>query len=234
MLKQFTYSYNDLKVERENLELLLGFAHNEVPDPFPFMIDAAFQEAPGLFEIRTGYRLVEPVYFHKEGNRMEVAGRFFSPGKTVFNQVRKAEKLVLFAGTAGEKISDRCRHLNQEGEAVYSYVLDVMGSVVAGKAIDKLADDLEKESAAQGYRISESYSPGYCDWSVAEQQQLFSFFPLGFLGIRLSDSSLMTPVKSVSGIIGIGPELKREGYQCRLCDDMDCMFGKIRRESRIG
>ncbi|HPT32086.1 MAG TPA: vitamin B12 dependent-methionine synthase activation domain-containing protein [Prolixibacteraceae bacterium] len=233
MLKQFTYSFDDLRLETRDLELLLGFQPSEVPDPFPQMIEQAIQEGPCLFDIRAGYRMTESVIFHRDDYLINIENRIFSPGKIVFNQTRKSERMFIYAGTAGPKITERCQALNREGEELYSYVLDVLGSVVAGKAAEKMADDLERELAPEGYSISESFSPGYCDWSVAEQQLLFSFFPAGFLGISLSPSSLMTPVKSVSGIIGAGHGLKREGYQCRMCDDDSCMWGKIRRGQTV-
>jgi hypothetical protein len=176
---------------------------------------------------------MESVVFHKETLQTEAGGQRFSTGKVVFAQTEKSARMAFFVGTAGPKVTERCHRLNLAGEAVYSYVLDLMGSVVAGKAIDKMTDDLEAEISKSGWHISESFSPGYCDWDVAEQQKLFSFFPPGFLGITLSSSSLMTPVKSVSGIIGMGPGMKRNGYQCFLCTDASCMFGKIRREDQL-
>jgi hypothetical protein len=232
-IHSFTYTFSDLAVESRDLELLLGFQPGDVPDPFPEMIASAFEEAPDLFEIKSGYRIMEPVTFHKQTLQTETGGQRFSTGKVVFNQTKKSLQMAFFMGTAGPKVTERCHGLNLSGDAVYSYVLDVMGSVVAEKAIDKMAEDLEAVVNKSGWHISESYSPGYCDWDVAEQQKLFSFFPPGFLGITLSSSSLMSPVKSVSGIIGIGPGLKRNGYQCLLCNDTTCLFGKIRRENQL-
>jgi len=84
-----------------------------------------------------------------------------------------------------------------------------------------------------GLHVSESFSPGYCSWDVAEQHKLFSFFPTNFCGITLSDSSLMKPVKSVSGIIGIGSDLNRKVHHCLICNDKTCMYGRIRREGII-
>jgi hypothetical protein len=232
-IRHFSYSFSDLSIEARDLELLLGFQPGDVPDPFPEMITSAFREAPDLFEIKSGYRIMEPVTFHEENLQTEAGGHRFSTGKVVFAQTEKSAQMAFFLGTAGPKVTERCHRLNLSGDAVYSYVLDVMGSVVAGKAIDKMADDLEAEVSRLGWHISESFSPGYCDWDVAEQQKLFPFFPPGFLGITISSSSLMSPVKSVSGIIGIGPGLKRNGYQCRLCNDASCLYGKIRRENRF-
>jgi hypothetical protein len=232
-IRSFSYTFSDLAIKPRDLELLLGFEPGDVPEPFPDMIYSAFQEAPDLFEIKSGYRIMESVAFHRETCEIEAGGQRFSTGKVVFSQMKKALKMAFFVGTAGNKVTVRCRDLNLSGNAVYSYVLDVLGSVVAGNAADKMSDDLEAELASSGWHVSESYSPGYCDWDVAEQQKLFSFFPPEYLGITLSPSSLMSPVKSVSGIIGIGPSMKRNGYQCFLCNDTTCMFGKIHRENKM-
>jgi predicted outer membrane repeat protein len=232
-IRQFTWNFSDLGITARDMELYLGFEPGNVPDPFPEMIEAAFSEAPELFEIRTGFRILDTIQFHRYNHATETGGVIFSTGKVVFSQTHKAVRLALFAGTAGHRVTERCRELNRLDESVYSYVLDVMGSLVAGKSVDRMMDDLEKDVSHSGWHISESYSPGYCDWDVSEQQKLFSFFPPGFLGISLSSSSLMSPVKSVSGLIGIGPGLKRNGYQCHLCNDTSCMFGKIRRDNQM-
>jgi hypothetical protein len=39
----------------------------------------------------------------------------------------------------------------------------------------------------------------------------------------------MHPIKSVSGITGIGKDCKQMGYQCNWCTDSDCFVGKIKR-----
>ncbi len=75
----------------------------------------------------------------------------------------------------------------------------------------------------KGLHVTNRYSPGYCGWSVAEQGMLFSFLPKNFCDIRLTESSLMIPLKSVSGIIGIGKELRRKGYKCDFCDIANCL-----------
>jgi hypothetical protein len=232
-IRQFTWDFGDLGITTRDMELYLGFEPGNVPDPFPEMIEAAFSEAPGLFEIRTGYRIMDTVQFHRDNHTTETEGVIFSTGKVVFSQMQKAIRLAFFAGTAGQRVTERCRELNRLDESVYSYALDVMGSLVAGKSVDRMMDDLEADVSHSGCYISESYSPGYCDWDVSEQQKLFTFFPPGFLRITLSSSSLMSPVKSVSGIIGIGPEMKRNGYQCHLCTDTSCFYGKIRRENQM-
>jgi len=35
---------------------------------------------------------------------------------------------------------------------------------------------------------------------------------------------LMNPIKSVSGLIGIGRDVKYSPYQCNLCDSKNCIY----------
>lgn len=224
--RQFDFQFEELEISALDLEILMGFHPEELPEPFPEMISSAMGEAPQLFEIKAGYRRIQNMEFLQESRQIKVGDLIFSPGKIIFSQVRKAVEIAFFAGTAGERVTSRCQQLNLRGDSVYSYVLDALGSVVAEKAVEKMMDLMVFNSGKSG--ISESFSPGYCNWDVAEQHMMFSLLPPRFCGISLSPSSLMNPVKSVSGIIGIGPEMKRSGYHCHHCNDKNCIYRKLR------
>ena len=74
-----------------------------------------------------------------------------------------------------------------------------------------------------GWKRTNRFSPGYCEWATDEQRMLV---PL--LGnpnpcrVRLNESALMWPVKSVSGIIGLGENVSYHDYACRLCQLTHC------------
>ena len=82
-----------------------------------------------------------------------------------------------------------------------------------------------------GLKITNRYSPGYCGWDVSEQKKLFKILPEKFCGIELTDSCLMHPIKSVSGIIGIGKSVKFNEYTCNLCDEADCLYRNLRHKT---
>jgi cobalamin-dependent methionine synthase I len=100
----------------------------------------------------------------------------------------------------------------------------VVGSEMVEGAMDMVQDELEKEMKQQNMGITDRYSPGYCDWQVSEQPKLFSLLPEKFCGISLSESCLMYPIKSVSGVIGIGPKAERKGYICSFCNMKNCIY----------
>ena len=89
---------------------------------------------------------------------------------------------------------------------------------------------IRSDAEERGLGATRRFSPGYCGWSVAEQQELFSFLPDAFCGVTLTPSSLMIPVKTVSGIVGLGPGVVRSAYHCHVCDDDRCYHRRIELE----
>ena len=112
----------------------------------------------------------------------------------------------------------------KEGDLLRGYVYDVIGSEVVEGAADRIQEVLKRTEGAKGKNISNRFSPGYCGWDVADQHKLFSFFKDNFCGITLTESALMNPIKSVSGLIGIGRDVKYSPYQCHLCDSKNCIY----------
>lgn len=230
MTKEFEYTFEELQITPENLHQLLGFENNEVPEPFSSYIHTAITKAPELCEIKGGYKVFNSITINTKNATIQINSEIFSPAKIVITQLKQANSAALFLCTAGAKISEYANKISTENDPILGYVFDVLGSVIVEKATDKIQADLLLEVKKANLAISDRYSPGYCNWSVGEQQKLFALLPLNFCGIKLSDSSLMHPIKSVSGIIGIGEKLQQKGYQCEWCTDKNCIYGKIKRK----
>jgi hypothetical protein len=95
--------------------------------------------------------------------------------------------------------------------------------------MDRIQYFLKEEMGRINLKITNRYSPGYCGWRVAEQQRLFKMFPVDFCNIRLTESMMMDPVKSVSGIIGVGKEVKYNSYTCNLCNSFNCLYKNLKK-----
>jgi len=229
MIREFNFDFDDLKIQPEDLDELLGF-NGTVPDPFPEYIKKALAEAPKLCKIRGGYKIFNSLTVLPTEQKLLIGNTTFNPAKIVTSQLKTASSGAIFLCTAGPFISDVSKQLLAGEDPVLGYVYDILGSVTVEKATDKIQNHLHEEVKISGLDISDRYSPGYCEWSVEEQKKLFAIMPDNFCGITLSSSSLMHPIKSVSGIIGIGEEMKQKGYQCKWCSDPDCIYGKIRRK----
>jgi len=230
--KSYSYKFEDLHIKPEEIEELMGFEPGQSPEPFPGLIEEGLQKAPDFTNIKGGFVIFEQVEVNREKKFIRVKDQVFSPGKIVVTQLKNATSAALFTCTAGEQISTFAQKQTVSGNELLAYVLDVIGSYIADKTVEKLQQKIAAIVSDSGMGVTDPFSPGYCNWSVAEQQRLFSLLPSGFCGIKLSASSLMHPIKSVSGIIGIGTNCKQKGYQCEWCNDKDCIYGRIRRQKK--
>lgn len=233
MIEDFQYSFDELGVVESDIAELLGFDHEVIPEPFPDLIAQGLLKAPDLCSIKGGYKIFESIQINTDNDTIQINDLTFSPSKIVVTQFKNATFLALFVCTAGKRISEYSKQIASEGDSLLSYIFDVIGSLTVEKAMNKIQKTLELKMQENELYISDRFSPGYCEWSVAEQQLLFSLLPNNFCGITLSDSFLMSPIKSVSGMIAIGKGLKQKGYQCHWCNDKSCMYGRIKRQKKI-
>jgi len=223
-IQQFKYNFQDFELRPSDLASIMGYTDGIMPDPFPEMVQEILQVANEYCTIEGGYALHEKINFNKEDATLTVDSVTFDIKKIVSGQIRKSEKIALFVCTAGPGIGNWSKKLMAEGDLLKGYVVDVVGSIIVEAAMDRIQESLSLQMKEKQLNLTNRYSPGYCGWVVAEQQKLFSFFPENFCGIRLSDTSLMYPIKSVSGIIGIGKEVKMNPYTCLLCDFKNCIY----------
>ncbi len=230
MIKEFQFSFADLEITANNISEMMGFENGVVPEPFPELINYALDLTLPESNIRGGYKIFGSNDSGIDKNTIIIGEQVFNPSKVVIKQFKNASSFALFICTAGPEISNRSKEIP---DPMLAYVFDIVGSVTVEKATNKMQNSLEREYKELGLGISDRFSPGYCEWSVSEQQILFALMPKNFCGVTLSESSLMWPIKSVSGIIGIGNKLKRLGYQCNWCNDKNCLTGKIKRQKKL-
>jgi len=226
--EEYTYQFNELDISTDIIEKFMGYEPGSAPEPIPQLIQEVLGVAHDYCDIKGGYVINDQVNINREEKIISINGVQFEVKKIITNQLRKMDDVALFACTAGPGIGDYSKELMHDGDFVKGYIVDVVGSEIVEAAMDKIQDDLERKMNAEGIFITDRYSPGYCGWSVAEQQKLFSFFPKDFCGIKLYSTSLMNPIKSVSGIIGIGPNVRRKGYMCQHCDMVNCIYREKR------
>jgi hypothetical protein len=89
--------------------------------------------------------------------------------------------------------------------------------------VERLVDHL-RARIPDGTALTLRYSPGYCGISLKQQQKLFRLVPADRIGVELLPTMIMKPIKSVSGLIGIGPApaIKAYGNPCSRCPLKDC------------
>lgn len=117
----------------------------------------------------------------------------------------KAEFIYLFAVTIGAGISDRVNTLFEEHDFALGYTLDTTASVGAENAaayiVRNIFDLPVKEKPADRTARVLDYNPGYCGWHMSGQRKLLDYLQADRIGIKLNESFLMQPLKSLSGAL---------------------------------
>jgi hypothetical protein len=222
----FQFDFIDLKLSVSRIEDVIGYKEGEDRELVTDLIEEILEESKEISKIKAQYNIFSGVHFDNETKSVEINNISFTIKKIVYSKIKKSDSVAIFLCTAGEEIGIRSRKAMQERDLLRGYIYDVVGSEIVDSAADLMQNELKMALVSSGKKITNRYSPGYCGWDVAEQHKLFQLIPNNFCGISLSESALMDPVKSVSGIIGIGENVKMNHYTCSLCDLKDCIYGK--------
>jgi hypothetical protein len=173
---------------------------------------------------RAGYVLEENINFDLTLFKTIVSETELNSGKIVTSFLKKSSAVILFTCTCGHEVEKLSKKFMSNGHGLEGFIVDLIGSEMAESIAEYLHNTIEATLSGIGYYVTNRYSPGYCNWPVYEQQKLFSLLKDNNSGIELTPSSLMLPIKSVSGIFGIGPDVKRASYKCRICTDENCIL----------
>ncbi|MGB5666882.1 MAG: vitamin B12 dependent-methionine synthase activation domain-containing protein [Maribacter sp.] len=222
-----TYSYkldfSEISLKKEEISSFMGLG--PIPDePFNSMIDHAIALLSDNKNIEGGFTIKPVTGFSTKNGYIKIEEETFTTGRMITSFFRNTEYAALFTCTAGPEVEKWSNKYRYEEDFIQSYVIDATGSLLVEGAMDIVYEKLKSLAKLNNLNLTNRYSPGYCDWKVLDQQKLFSLLPKDFCNICLSKSSLMSPIKSISGIVGIGKSVKHQGYICDSCKSQSCVY----------
>lgn len=153
---------------------------------------------------------------NKKDETMEIDKVVFK-SRVLKKNLEKIEKVFPYIITIGRELEDKAASMK---DLLDRYYLEEMADL----ALEHIRKYLEKH-------IQKKYRPGQLsrmspgslkDWPITQQKKLFSLFgdSQKIVGVTLTDSFLMVPRKSVSGIY-FPTEIKF--YSCQLCPRERCI-----------
>jgi hypothetical protein len=177
------------------------------------ILDGLIALARGLIQPRGAY---DAAFVGARGEKtVEIAGIMFD-SPLLRKNLERANKVFPYIITVGPELE---RAAAVQGDLLKQYYLEEIANFALEKAAGWLAGHFESRFGVTGLA---SLSPGsLADWPITEQPKLFSIFgdTETLIGVRLTDSLLMIPRKSISGIFFPS----EEGFvACQLCDRERC------------
>jgi hypothetical protein len=221
--------YDQIRPSQEEVATIMGYPRGTEPSFVPEMLSGLLDEArshvtPGgcysIFKMED-VKIPQGQVIHSKGN--------LRCGSRIARQLSGSDSFALFLTTAGNSFDAWVKSKASAGDTLSEYLCSSIGSVIADKVADLVQDEINDFAVSRGKGITNRYSPGYCSWNIREQRGIFDLLPAEKIGVALSPSFLMKPIKSISGIIGIGTGKVPGPYMCDLCNMTNCLVKTARR-----
>lgn len=184
--------------------------------------------------LEEGLPLVEPSVVYSTFQVQEVrhdrlifSGGGYLSGKLISQYLATAIQVHVVLCTIGssiERYTDEMWNTNP----VYSMALDGFGSAAIEALANAACRYLESQAVERGWKSSIPLSPGMIDWSVQEgQPQIFRLLEKEDVGVTLTSSYMMRPSKSLTMVMGVGPDINMVGQTCDYCSMREvCRYHK--------
>jgi len=174
---------------------------------------------PRLIYRRVRIELIENKVIHL------TEGVTFSSAKLA-KTLRHCEEIICFVATIGSDVEEEIVRLTNMNRLSEAYILESLGSMMIEHTVERFHLDSERSCTTNGSGVTLRFSPGYCDWQITDQKNLFLLLNSDQIGVTLTASCIMHPRKSISGVFGIFPADNDNPIlpynPCIDCKNMNC------------
>ena len=183
--------------------------------------------------VDTVQQLIEPraiykvCYIEAKSEDSVIVGGLRLTSQVLRKNLDRVERIFPYAITLGRKLGEK---QNASSDILENYYLDCIGNLALSSVQKQLKKHLQSKFALE--KMS-SMAPGSLpDWPIEEQGPLFKL--LGdveaSIGVRLTQSLLMIPAKSISGFYF---PTEVSFYSCQLCPRKRCESRKAKYDETL-
>jgi hypothetical protein len=189
----------------------------------------ALEEGLALLAPAVANRLVEVE--RADPGAIVLAGGLSISGEGPSHALVRSRQVLLAVCTVGERCHRRSAELLALDPA-RALAFDGLATAAVHALVAAVCARSRAAAAERGDRTAAPVSPGQGGWDLADGQRLiFGLVDPSRIGVRLSDTGQMQPVKSASFAIGIGPTVsERSLAPCAECASREgCRYKALHR-----
>ena len=140
-------------------------------------------------------------------HQLSLAGNNRLHGSLLTSTLSSAEELVTVVYTIGLKVEKRVTGYFGRGEPLRGLLLDGIGNAAVGSLAQEACKLITSVALLRGHQASSPFSPGMPGFPITEQRPLFQLAAAEQIGVSLTASGVMVPLKSASMVIGLGQQV---------------------------
>ena len=145
--------------------------------------------------------------------------------RSLMRNLAGCDEVYLFAATLGIAVDTLIKRAALMDTAKGA-VMQAAAAAVIEAYCDEENEKLREEAQSEGLYLRPRFSPGYGDLSLDCQRDFLNLLKAQKnIGLTVTDSGLMVPIKSVTAIIGISSTDNNCHLQgCEACPKSECTF----------
>ncbi len=204
----------------------LGYGKNAVDERISALIDRAFLELESVVNPKCIYRIFDlnsveqnQIHFSQVTIKSTSLGR----------NLKGCEKIVLFGATLGIGV-DQLMARKAITDMAGAVIMQSCAAALLEEYCDECQERISEEVRKEGRFLRPRFSPGYGDFPIDFQGKLMQILDCAkHIGLTMTESYMMTPVKSVTAVIGVSAtDAGCRKVPCEECVKKDCKYRRNR------
>lgn len=214
-----------LPINRKEVLRYLRYGDKAPDSTVSSLIDSCEEEMTGKLEPRYVYRIFD--ISHNTDNTVTPVGTdIIFEGNDIRSHLEGCSKLIMLCITLTHD-ADRMIRIAGITDKAKALIFDALANAAAEQVCDRVQEIILKEYP-EFYQTSR-FSPGYGDFPLKTQEQFLNVLDAARrTGVSLNGEYLMTPMKSVTAVIGMSQnKLPQKKTGCICCQNKEnCEFRK--------
>lgn len=200
----------------------LGYGRNAVDEQTYALIERAFADLDAVVHEKFIYRIFD---LTETGADTICFSDLEIHSRSLGRNLAGCEQIVLFGATLGIGV-DQLLARKTVTDMAQAVILQACAAAYLEEYCDLCQEQIADELRKEGRFLRPRFSPGYGDFPIDFQRDLMRMLDCAKrIGLTMTNSYMMTPVKSVTAVIGVSPvDAGCRKVPCEECGKKDCKF----------
>ena len=129
--------------------------------------------------------------------------------RNLSKNLKGCRQVVLLCGTLGIEVDYLIKRYSYT-EMAKAVVMQACAAALLEEYLDERQEEIRTEMEKQDLYLRPRFSPGYGDFSILHQREILTLMEASKkIGLTMTESSMLTPTKSVTALIGLSTRRRR-------------------------